>query len=147
MTGRVFQDFNENGTYDTTLTLTNNGSGTVAAPVDRGMSGVTVTAYDPAGVSRGTATTISDGTYTLAATGTGPYRIEFTNLPAGYFASARSTDSVLGGAAADSGSTVQFVNNANTANIKASKRFFNVHRRLRIKHPPFYPLYADWEKG
>ena len=127
MTGRVFQDFNGNGSYDTTLTFTNNGSGTVAAPVDRGMSGVTVTAYDPAGVSRGTATTISDGTYNLAATGTGPYRIEFTNLPGGYFASARSTDSVLGGAATDSGSTVQFVNNANTGNIN-----------LAVNHPSDY---------
>lgn len=127
MTGRVFQDFNGNGTYETTSTITNNGSGTIGAAIDRGVQNVTVTAYDPAGVSRGTATTAADGTYTLAATGTGPYRIEFTNLPSGYFASARSTDSVLGGAAANSGSTVQFVNNVNTANIN-----------LAVNHPSDY---------
>ena len=127
MTGRVFQDFNGNGTYETTTTIANNGAGTVGVAIDRGVAGVTVTAYDPAGVSRGTATTAADGTYTLAATGTGPYRIEFTTLPSGYFASARSTDSVLGGAATNSGSTVQFVNNANTANIN-----------LAVNHPSDY---------
>ncbi|HEY0426722.1 MAG TPA: C25 family cysteine peptidase [Pyrinomonadaceae bacterium] len=123
ITGRVFQDFNGNGTYDTTTTVTNNGFGTIAAAIDRGVSGVTVTAYDSAGVSRGTATTASDGTYTLAATGTGPYRIEFTTLPSGYFASARSTDSVTGGTATNAGSTVQFVNNGTTANVNLAVNY------------------------
>ncbi len=47
----------------------------------------------------------------------GPYRVEFTNLPANYQPSARSADSVLGGTATNSGSTVQFVNNVATSNV------------------------------
>ncbi|MBP6002181.1 MAG: hypothetical protein KA746_01990 [Pyrinomonadaceae bacterium] len=108
ITGRVFQDFNSNGLYDTATGVNS---------IDVGVAGVTVSAYDPAGVARGTTTTAAAGTYSLAATGTGPYRIEFTTLPSGYSPSARSTDSVLGGAATDAGSTVQFVNNANTTNV------------------------------
>jgi len=112
ITGRVFQDFNGNGLYETS-------GGTAAAPtaVDVGVQGVTVTAYDSAGVAQGNTTSAADGTYSLAATGTGPYRIEFTNIPSGYSPSARSTDSVLGGSGTNSGSTVQFVNNGNTSDV------------------------------
>ena len=68
--GRVFQDFNQNGLYDTS-------GGTAAAPrsVDVGVQGVTVTLYDAAGTARGNATSASDGTYSIVSTGTGPYRI------------------------------------------------------------------------
>ncbi len=89
--GRVFQDYNGNGVYDT--------SGSAALPaIDAGIAGVTVTAYDPGNIARGTATTLAGtaparGSYNLTVTGTGPYRIEFTNLPAGYFPSASSVDS------------------------------------------------------
>lgn len=112
ISGRVFNDFNGNGVYNTS-------GGTTANPtaIDKGVQNVTVTAYDSNGVSRGTATTASDGTYTLNATGTGPYRVEFTSLPTGYLPSARSTDSVSGGSATDAGSTVQFVNDGTTANV------------------------------
>src|SRR5262249_16018811 len=74
---------------------------------------VTVTAYDSAGVVRGTATSGSTGAYTLNATGTGPYRIQFTNLPAGFVDSQRGTGS---------GTTVQFVPNGNsTASLGLSR--------------------------
>ncbi len=67
ITGNVFRDINANGIDD--------GAGEI------GVAGVTVTAYDAAGVNRGTASTLAIGNYTLNATGTGPYRIEFTTLP------------------------------------------------------------------
>ncbi|MGQ0541715.1 MAG: SdrD B-like domain-containing protein [Blastocatellia bacterium] len=112
ISGRVFQDFNGNGSYETS-------GGTAAAPtaVDTGVSGITVTAYDPAGVARGSAVTDSAGLYTLVASGTGPYRVEFTALPTGYSPSARSTDSVSGGTTADAGSTIQFVPDGTTSNV------------------------------
>ena len=123
LTGRVFQDFNGNGAYDTTLTIPNSGSGTTGAAVDRGVQSVTVTAYDPAGAAQGSASTAADGTYSIAATGTGPYRVEFTNLPTGFYPSARNTDSVLGGSATNSGSSVQFVLDSNTSNINLAVNY------------------------
>jgi hypothetical protein len=108
LTGRVFQDFNGSGTYDTATGLNS---------IDTGIANVIVSAYDGAGVLRGTATSAASGTYSLNATGTGPYRLEFTNIPAGFSPSARSTDSVLGGSATNAGSTVQFVNDVNTMNV------------------------------
>lgn len=112
ISGRVFQDFNGNGSYDTS-------GGTAAAPsaVDIGIANVTATVYDSAGVARGSATTAASGIYSISATGTGPYRLEFTTLPAGYSPSARSTDSALGGTATNAGSTVQFVADGNTPDV------------------------------
>ncbi len=112
ISGRVFQDYSGNGLYDTS-------GGTAAAPlaVDTGVAGILVSAFDSTGAARGTTSTIADGTYSLGATGTGPYRIEFSNIPSGFFASARSTDSVLGGTATTAGSTTQFVNDSNTGNV------------------------------
>ncbi|MFO0807782.1 MAG: SdrD B-like domain-containing protein [Gemmataceae bacterium] len=111
ITGLAFQDFNANGVFDTTATVANaSGVGSVGGAVDRGLNGVTVTAYDAANVVRGTATTATNGTYSLAASGTGPYRIEFTGLPTGFGAGPRGTSS---------GSTVQFVPDGNSANINA----------------------------
>jgi hypothetical protein len=108
ISGKVFQDYNGNGAYDTASGLNS---------IDAGVASVTVTAYDSAGVSQGFATTDSLGNYSIAAAGTGPYRVEFTNIPAGYSPSARSTDSVSGGVATDAGSTVQFVANGTTSNV------------------------------
>lgn len=112
ITGRVFRDYNGNGSYNTS-------GGTTANPesVDSGLAGVLVSAYDSLGVARGTATTIAGGTYSLAATGTGPYRLEFTNLPAGYLPSARSASSVNANLATTAGSTVHFVPDGSTANV------------------------------
>lgn len=118
ITGRVFQDFNGNGTFDTATGLNS---------IDVGVGGVTVTAYDAAGVSQGgvvsctglnnpTAfcTGTNNGAYNLTAGGVGPYRVEFTTIPTGFSPSARSTDSVAGGTTTNSGSTVQFVQNGAT---------------------------------
>jgi hypothetical protein len=129
ITGRVFQDYDGDGTFDTTQTITNNGSGTIAVAVDRGIQGVTVTAYDTLGAAQPAATTAADGTYTITTNvgSVGPYRIEFTNLPAGYFPGARSTDSVNGGTATNAGTTTQFVPDANTTNVN-----------LAINHPSDY---------
>src|SRR5262249_28876190 len=85
ISGRVFQDFNGNGLYDTS-----GGTDAVPTAIDVGVAGVTVSAYDSAGVLRGTATTAATGLYSITATGTGPYRVEFTTIPAGYSLSARS---------------------------------------------------------
>ncbi|MBI1761347.1 MAG: HYR domain-containing protein [Acidobacteria bacterium] len=85
ISGTVFQDYNYNGKRDTGATLTNNGQGTVGTAVDTGVAGVTVTAFDPSNIAVGTATSGADGSYSLNALGNGPYRIEFTNLPTGYF--------------------------------------------------------------
>lgn len=100
ISGVVFHDHNDNGVRDTTNVINNGGSGQVSLAVDEGIGGVTVTAYDPSGTSAGIATSASDGSYTLAATGAGPYRVEFTNLPPGFVSSAHGTGS---------GTSVQFV--------------------------------------
>jgi uncharacterized repeat protein (TIGR01451 family) len=84
ISGLVFQDFNNNGQFDTTGTLANSGSGSINTAVDVGVAGVTITAYNPAGALAGTVTSGAGGLYTLPVTGAGPFRIEFTNLPTGY---------------------------------------------------------------
>lgn len=122
ISGRVFQDFNGNGNFDSTTTITNDGFGTIGVAIDRGISGVQVRAFNAAGANvtpGGVVNTDSSGNYTISTTdaGSGPYRVEFTNLPTGYFPSARSTDSVNGGTATNSGSTTQFVASAPTSNV------------------------------
>lgn len=93
ITGTVYADYNMNGSRNTTGTAPN-------LAIDAGIAGVTVTAYDPAGVARGSAVSAANGTYTLNATGTGPYRLEFTTLPTGYFPSSFGSNNA---------STVKFV--------------------------------------
>jgi hypothetical protein len=121
ISGKVFQDFNSNGSFDTTSTMNNSsGTGTIGTAVDVGVAGVEVRAYDAAGsnvTTGGVATTDASGNYSLSATGTGPYRIEFTSIPAAYSPSARSTDSVQGGNSTNSGTTVQFVLDGTTSNV------------------------------
>ncbi|OQX02675.1 MAG: hypothetical protein BWK73_41960 [Thiothrix lacustris] len=69
ISGKVFHDFNANGTLDGT---------------ESGVAGVTVTATDAAGTAA-TATTVADGTYSFpnsGATAVGnKVRVEFSNLP------------------------------------------------------------------
>ena len=72
ITGNVFQDFNSNGVKDI--------SGANNTAIDKGTAGVTVSAYDASGALRGSATSNSNGDYTLNATGSGPYRVEFMNV-------------------------------------------------------------------
>jgi uncharacterized repeat protein (TIGR01451 family) len=99
VTGVVFEDFNNNGTQDTGLTLNNVGSGQVGVAVDQGVGGVTVTAYDAGGAAVGSTTSVApSGAYTLSIPA-GSYRIEFSGLPAGY---------VPGQHGANNGTSVQF---------------------------------------
>lgn len=113
ITGRVFQDFNGNGTFDAAPTITNDGAGTIGVAIDHGVQNVQVRAYNAAGANvttGGVVNTDASGNYTLITNdaGAGPYRVEFTSLPAGFRPSPRSTDSVNGGTATNSGSTAQF---------------------------------------
>jgi hypothetical protein len=111
ITGTVYRDYNSNGVMDTTGASPNYAK-------DTGVQGVVVTAYDNAGVQQGTATTGATGTYSLSATGTGSYRLEFTSLPAGYYPSAIGTQNAT---------TVRFVPNGNSSGID-----------LGILYPPDY---------
>jgi len=98
--GRVYQDYNSNGAYDTT-------AGTGLA-VDVGIQSVTVRAFDADGDLVGTATTAADGTYTINVTGakSTAIRVEF-DTPSGY------SPSFVG---SGNGSSVQFVT-MNATNI------------------------------
>ncbi len=114
ISGRVFQDFNGNGTFDSTTTIANNGFGMISVAIDRGVQNVEVRAYNTSGANvttGGVVLTDTAGTYSVVTNdaGSGPYRVEFSALPSGFLPSARNTDSVNGGAATSSGSTVQFV--------------------------------------
>ena len=108
ITGVVFQDYNSNGARDTGKTVSNGGSGATNLAEDRGIAGITVTAYDSSNAVAGTATTGADGNYSLSATGNAPYRMEFTAIPAGF---------QPGPTGADSKSTVQFLADNNASNI------------------------------
>lgn len=101
ISGIAFQDFNANGAFDTTGSVTNQGLGTIPTAVDHGVAGITVTAYNSANIAVATTTTNSTGAYTLNTSGSGPFRVEFTNLPAGVYFGPQGTTS---------GSAVQFVN-------------------------------------
>ena len=67
--GKIFRDFNQNGTYDDNATF-----------LEVGVSGITVKAYNAAGNVAATATTNADGNYTLGV-GAGTYRVEVTGIP------------------------------------------------------------------
>jgi uncharacterized repeat protein (TIGR01451 family) len=108
VSGRVYQDFNSNGRFDVNPTLPNDGGGTIRVATDVGVAGIRVTAYDTAGTVQGTATSTNDGTYTLTVGGTGPYRLEFDNLPLGY---------EPGPQGVQNRSSVQFVPDGNSANV------------------------------
>lgn len=101
ISGVAFLDFNQDGV--------NNLTASASLPaVDQGVAGVQVRVYDAADTQQGSATTGANGSYSLTATGTGPYRVEFT-VPAGYQPS---------GQGADNGTTIQFVaNGGGTANL------------------------------
>ena len=56
----------------------------ISLATDRGVGGVTITVYDSDGNIAGTINQQPDGSYSLSATGSGPYRVEFTTLPPGF---------------------------------------------------------------
>ncbi|QMW01390.1 SdrD B-like domain-containing protein [Spirosoma foliorum] len=96
ISGAVYRDFNEDGVR----------SFTAATPLEGeiGVGGVTVNVYNAAGALAGTTVTSSAtataGSYTVTVSGTAPYRVEFVNLPSGYYDGQRGTAS---------GTSVQFV--------------------------------------
>ncbi len=100
ITGTVFEDFNADGVKSTT-------------PVaDVGVAGVTVAAFDAvsAGAPVATATSIANGSYSLAGLRSGlTYRVEFT-IPAGstYVASRHPQAPPVPAGAAVNGTSVQF---------------------------------------
>ncbi|MFN8489132.1 MAG: SdrD B-like domain-containing protein [Caldilineaceae bacterium] len=96
ITGKVFQDFNSDGQITT---------GTIN---DTGVSGVTITAYDKNGNAVGSATSAADGTYTINPAGAGPYRVVFSNLPAGYEPATHGSQN---------GASTQFVTTAAGASV------------------------------
>lgn len=93
ISGTVFRDFNANGARD--------GS-------EPGVGGILVTAYDDSGAIAGTDTTASDGTYTLSASGSGPYRVEFSSWASYLWPSPVGSNS---------GITVQFVPDGDTTDV------------------------------
>ncbi len=101
ISGTVYIDYNMNGAMDTSGTAPN-------YAVDKGNGPVTVTVYDSNGVQQGTGTAAANGTYSIIATGTGPYRVEFSSLPSGYFPSSVGTNN---------DSAVQFVPNGNSSGV------------------------------
>jgi SdrD B-like domain len=94
VSGKVFRDFNANGLQTTAA----------PDPVEPGLAGVVVNAYD-AGGGPYTATTGANGSYSISG-GTGPYRVEFI-LPAYHYASNGSV----------SNTTIQFVAAGGAANL------------------------------
>jgi hypothetical protein len=66
ITGQVFVDYDGNAALGVT---------------EYGIQGVVITAYNTTGISVGTAQTSTTGTYSLNASGSGPFRIEFTQIP------------------------------------------------------------------
>ena len=91
ISGTVFRDFNADGVQDNIATFS-----------EIGVVGVSVTAHGTNGIL-GTATTGANGEYTIAGV-TGAVRVEFGNLPTGYYPTFGSKP------------TVQFVT-APTANV------------------------------
>ena len=110
ITGRAFLDFNANGILDTS-TITNNGAGTITGTADQGVPGIIVRAFDGNNAAQGSATTDSTGNYTLNATATGPYRLEFSTPSGGTYFGPQGTGS---------GTAVQFVNDGPSANVNLS---------------------------
>lgn len=91
--GTVYHDYNSSGTREVVSPISNNGGGVISAAVDNGVPNVTVIAYAPNGAVAGTAVTNAAGAYSVIVTGTGPYRLDFINLPLGYEPAPHGTDS------------------------------------------------------
>ncbi len=100
ITGVVFQDFDSDGSYDSTFV-------SEGVAVDVPIAGIDVRAFDKSGDQVGSAVTAADGTYTLAvslAAVTNDVRVEFSVPASGPLAAMHP--SFIG---PDSGGLVQFV--------------------------------------
>ncbi|MGL4299880.1 MAG: SdrD B-like domain-containing protein, partial [Candidatus Neomicrothrix subdominans] len=100
--GTVFHDYNANGAQDGPTSEGN-------TSIDTGVGGVTITAFDPAGVAVGTTTSAGDGSWALTPTADGPYRVEFSALPSAYQPSSAGP--------AGENTTVQFVPAAGSTTV------------------------------
>ncbi len=89
VTGIVFHDYNGNGKQDNAL------AANPSMAADRGLAGVTVKGFGTDGVLCDTQTTNTNGAYTLSLGNCvgGKYRVEFSNLPAGFNSSQVGVDS------------------------------------------------------
>lgn len=93
ITGTVYSDFNADGMMNSNGLLT-----------DTGVASVTVKAFALNGTTLGPVQTDASGRYTITTSGTqGPFRLEFTNLPADFEPSRVFTGT-------ENGTSVQFVN-------------------------------------
>jgi hypothetical protein len=91
ISGRVFKDFNVNGTWDSTATF-----------LDQGRAGVKVEAFDSNGISKGFALTALSGKYLIPGV-SGNLRVHFS-MPTYY------TDGFITSVNSHSQSNIQFVN-------------------------------------
>lgn len=89
ITGTVYNDYNSDGQ------ITDNGTIN-----ETGVPSVTVSAYNTAGSLVGSATTDVSGTYTITPSSVGPYRVEFSNMPNGFYPTTHGSQN---------GTSVQFV--------------------------------------
>ncbi len=103
--GRVFQDYNSNGTFDTTVAF--------GVATDIGVAGITVRAYDEEGRRVDTTVSDSDGNYVLDLydTDADDFRIEFT-IPAGDRVLSAYRSSFAG---TNSGTSIQFAQRGDIA--------------------------------
>lgn len=105
ISGHAFHDLSANGLRD--------------SENEPGVAGVTVEAFDSAGAIAGSTVTNFDGSYSLSASGTGPYRIEFSNFPGDFMTGRHSTSSGRWALreGSTSGSSIQFVNAQSQGNV------------------------------
>jgi hypothetical protein len=100
--GQVFNDFNSNGLMNSAV---NSGEAQ-----DVGVSGITVRAFDTAGVNVGEATTGADGTYSLnVASASNDVRVEFALPTTGPLAELRPSFANSTATGVTGATTVQFV--------------------------------------
>ncbi|MBC7798484.1 MAG: hypothetical protein H7Z37_16565, partial [Pyrinomonadaceae bacterium] len=119
ITGTVYRDYNGNGTQDTG---------------EIGEAGVIARAYDSSDALVGTATSIANGTYSLAHTGNGTIRVEFT-IPASACNLASTVDFPSTGGATY-GTSVQFVA-ATQANVNfAFNNPAEFNNLVNVVNPP-----------
>lgn len=97
--GVVYRDYNSDG-------IQNIGVGIGVG--DPGITNILVNAYDSNNNSQGSIATLADGTFALTASGTDPYRIEFTSIPSYLHPGEVGTNS---------NTTVQYVPVGNSNNI------------------------------
>jgi hypothetical protein len=103
VSGRVFKDFNVNGTWDSTATF-----------LDQGRAGVRVEVFDNNGISKGFALTALSGKYLIPGV-SGNLRVHFT-MPTYY------TDGFITSVNSNNQSNIQFVN-APASNVDLGLNF------------------------